>query len=58
MTCIILQIFTHKFPHADICQLIAPDLLHQLVKGTFKDHLIEWVVKFLEHRYGKAGAKD
>ncbi|KAE9399458.1 hypothetical protein BT96DRAFT_957248 [Gymnopus androsaceus JB14] len=36
--------FTASFPHADIHQLILPDLLHQLVKGTFKDHLVDWVI--------------
>lgn len=55
---IVFQLFTHHFPRADICQLIAPDILHQLVKGTFKDHLVDWVAKFLERRYGKAGAKE
>ncbi|KAI5995418.1 hypothetical protein EDD15DRAFT_2195444 [Pisolithus albus] len=35
--------FTEDFPCADICQLLAPDILHQLVKGSFKDHLVEWV---------------
>ncbi|KIM58835.1 hypothetical protein SCLCIDRAFT_27705 [Scleroderma citrinum Foug A] len=50
--------FTSDFPRADIHQLIAPDILHQLVKGTFKDHLVEWVGKYLEITYGKAGAKD
>ncbi|KIL00125.1 hypothetical protein PAXRUDRAFT_8417 [Paxillus rubicundulus Ve08.2h10] len=34
--------FTDTFPHANICQLLAPDILHQLVKDTFKDHLVEW----------------
>ncbi|KAF8836748.1 hypothetical protein BDN67DRAFT_992022 [Paxillus ammoniavirescens] len=29
-----------------------------LVKGTFKDHLVEWVGKYLEQEYRKAGAKD
>ncbi|KIM52381.1 hypothetical protein SCLCIDRAFT_32667 [Scleroderma citrinum Foug A] len=32
--------FTSDFPHTDIHELIAPDLLYQLIKGTFKDHLI------------------
>ncbi|KZP30691.1 hypothetical protein FIBSPDRAFT_907902 [Athelia psychrophila] len=34
--------FTEEFPRADIHELIAPDILHQLVKGTFKDHLVDW----------------
>ncbi|KIJ06058.1 hypothetical protein PAXINDRAFT_20728 [Paxillus involutus ATCC 200175] len=50
--------FTDDFPHANIRQLIAPDILHQLVKGTFKDHLVEWVGKYLELEYGKVGAKE
>ncbi|KIM51404.1 hypothetical protein SCLCIDRAFT_33472 [Scleroderma citrinum Foug A] len=36
--------FTSDFPRADIHQLITPDILHQLVKGTFKDHLVEWIL--------------
>lgn len=38
-----LQPFTHRYPRADIHELMAPDLLHQLIKGTFKDHLVTWV---------------
>ncbi|KAG1743142.1 hypothetical protein EDB19DRAFT_1894810 [Suillus lakei] len=37
--------------------LIAPDLLHQLIKGTFKDHLVEWVGKYLVHIHGKKEAE-
>ncbi|KAJ7038606.1 hypothetical protein C8F04DRAFT_951033, partial [Mycena alexandri] len=31
--------FTDGFPRADIHELLSVDLLHQLIKGTFKDHL-------------------
>ncbi|KAG1726100.1 hypothetical protein EDB19DRAFT_1945348 [Suillus lakei] len=49
--------FTNDFPRADIYKLIAPDLLHQLIKGTFKDHLVEWVGKYLMHIHGKKEAE-
>ncbi|KAG1856602.1 hypothetical protein C8R48DRAFT_749163 [Suillus tomentosus] len=39
--------FTNDFPRADIHQLLSFDLLHQLIKGAFKDHLVDWVVKYL-----------
>lgn len=35
--------FTSDFPRADINELISPDILHQLIKGAFKDHLITWI---------------
>ncbi|KAG2126445.1 hypothetical protein BD769DRAFT_1628445 [Suillus cothurnatus] len=35
--------FTNNFPHANIHELLAPNILHQLIKGTFKDHLIKRV---------------
>ncbi|KAG2053883.1 hypothetical protein BDR06DRAFT_1051613 [Suillus hirtellus] len=36
--------FTNDFPRADIHELLAPDLLHQLIKGAYKDHLVDWVI--------------
>ncbi|KAH7905578.1 hypothetical protein BJ138DRAFT_1118343 [Hygrophoropsis aurantiaca] len=49
--------FTNDFPRADIHELIAPDILHQLIKGTFKDHLVDWVEKYLKKEYGNAEAQ-
>ncbi|KAJ6630166.1 hypothetical protein B0H10DRAFT_2362304 [Mycena sp. CBHHK59/15] len=48
--------FTWGFPRADIHELLSPDLLHQVIKGTFKDHLVSWVGEYLEITHGKAGA--
>ena len=48
--------FTNDFPQADIHQLIAPDLLHQIIKGTFKDHLVAWVEEYLVITHGRARA--
>ena len=54
----LLQPFTDGFPRASIYLLLAPDILHQLIKGTFKDHLVEWVTKYLEDIHGKSKAKE
>jgi hypothetical protein len=51
------QPFTNDFPRADIHELIAPDLLHQVIKGGFKDHLVSWVEDYLVLVHGKTGAK-
>ncbi|KAF5372219.1 hypothetical protein D9758_004938 [Tetrapyrgos nigripes] len=52
-----LKPFTAGFPRADIHELLAPDLLHQLVKGTFKDHLVDWVVEYINLTYDKSEAE-
>ncbi|KAF9038038.1 hypothetical protein BJ165DRAFT_1416799 [Panaeolus papilionaceus] len=49
--------FTHQFPCADIHELLSPDLLHQIIKGTFKDHLVTWVTRYIEHIYPEQVAK-
>lgn len=41
------QPFTQYFPRADIHELLSPDLLHQLIKGTFKDHIIAWIEDYI-----------
>ena|ERR1700722_10892902 len=51
-----MQPFTDDFPRADIHILLAPDLLHQLIKGVFKDHLVEWVHEYLKLVHGPQGA--
>ncbi|KAF8884399.1 hypothetical protein CPB84DRAFT_1816950 [Gymnopilus junonius] len=49
--------FTHGFPRADIHELLSPDLLHQIIKGTFKDHLVTWVTDYIEAVNTPADAK-
>ncbi|KAF9780630.1 hypothetical protein BJ322DRAFT_1164944, partial [Thelephora terrestris] len=46
--------FTTKFPCADIYELLTPDLLHQAIKGTYKDHLVSWVETYLNIQNGHA----
>ncbi|KAI0289302.1 hypothetical protein BC826DRAFT_1092819 [Russula brevipes] len=48
--------FMSHFPRADIHRLLAPDLLHQLIQGVFKDHLVPWVEEYLITTHGKARA--
>lgn len=48
--------FTAAFPRADIHELIAPDILHQVIK-PFRDHLVSWVEKYFKITWGEKKAK-
>ncbi len=53
-----IQSFTEDFPCSDIHELISPDLLHQVIKGAFKDHLVTWIQEWIEADKGKKVAKQ
>ncbi|KAI5822540.1 hypothetical protein K523DRAFT_421984 [Schizophyllum commune Tattone D] len=50
--------FTEDLPRADIHELLAPDLLHQIIKGTFKDHIVQWIGDYLVAVHGDKRAKE
>ena len=41
----------NDFECADIHELIVPDLLHQVIKGMFKDHLVKWIEDYINATY-------
>ena len=47
------QPFTSDIPRGDIYEMISPDILHQLIKGTFKDHLVTWICEYFHIWYGE-----
>ncbi|PBK62830.1 hypothetical protein ARMSODRAFT_990403 [Armillaria solidipes] len=53
-----IQPFMYDFPWADIHEILTSDLLHQVIKGSFKDHLVEWVGEYLLQSEGKERARE
>ncbi|KAF8258465.1 hypothetical protein EI94DRAFT_1780909 [Lactarius quietus] len=49
--------FTTAFPLADIHKLLSPDLLHQIIKGAFKDHIVNWIEEYIINTHPKAQAE-
>ncbi|TFK96977.1 hypothetical protein BDV98DRAFT_514535, partial [Pterulicium gracile] len=50
--------FTAGFPYTNIHELITPDLLHQSIKGAFKDHYVDWIYLYLKHKNGESLASQ
>ena len=52
------QPFTEGFPQANVHELLSPDILHQLIKGVFKDHLVTWIEEWIFANHTKNKARE
>lgn len=52
------QPFMLRFPRADVHELLTADLLHQAIKGTYKDHLVTWTEDYLKLIHGSSKAES
>ncbi|KIJ12363.1 hypothetical protein PAXINDRAFT_83109 [Paxillus involutus ATCC 200175] len=50
--------FTNDFPRANIHEMLSPDLLHQIIKGAFNDHLVSWTCSYILSIHGEARGNE